>query len=691
MMAKTPPPPKSKEPGHAEAPAEATPSDRSKSFMLADLARSRLTDRDIDVEPLPAKGFDAPRYRIAYPGGYYRDRFDRKDDKYIGPKGKTGIWFRSELHQERWRKSKRKLVVEGEKKAAAGVKHLGLDACGIGGCWGFSHHRAPLVDLFDYIAPGDRVDLVLDGDVEDPDKNIGDAARCFVEWCRERGATVRIPRLGHAPDDGRLGLDDWLAPLVDEKLSRAELLARYKALEAIDPAALVHPVIREFNARHAVVFVGGKAAILREERDVTLGRDVIRLLRPQDLELFYANRPRVQVGDKKAVTQVTFWIKHQDRRTYDAVGFWPPNGNAAPERAYNLWRGFAVEPKPGDCSLYLALLRDVICSGNKSYYLWLIAWMAQTVQHPAEKLGTAVVLRGGEGVGKGTAAQGFMQLFGQHSVHVTSSRMVTGTFNAHLKDAIVLFADEAVFAGDPAQQGAIYGLITEKTISIEHKFFDVTQARSYLRVLMASNHDWVVPAGRDARRFFVLDVAETHRKDHAYFAALHRQMENGGDAALLHYLQRYDYSGVNLRETPLTEALFENKLHTLKPTEKFWLDVLVRGTLVSVHTGWAGWVTTKALHYEYVETAQRAGVMRRGTETELGMALHKLVPNLRRSRRIIDKGGRRVDVWEFPPLAACRAAFERLVEQPIAWTPNGEVSHIVGEPNKQTAVGDEQG
>jgi hypothetical protein len=657
------------QPKRAHEVVKPQPLAASEAFMWKDLARSAgLTPADIDVEPLPVIGFETvPRYRIKYPDGYYRDRFDRAGDKYKGPPARVGVWFRSEIHRRRWRKAKRKLIVEGEKKAAAAVKHLDLDACGIGGCWGFSHKHEPLPEIFDHIAPGDCVDLVLDGDVEDPAKDIGHAALRFVEYCDERDATVRIVRLGYGPDGERLGLDDWLAALVDGKATRNDLRAAYEALEAIDPKDLVHPVVRDLNQQHAVVLFGSKAVIMREEHDNMLDREVIRFLRAQDLELFYANRSPVSVSEEKTVSQVKFWIHHRDRRTYAAIGMWPDG--EAPSDAYNLWRGFSVEPKPGDCALYLDHWREVICAGNEDHYRWAVAWMAHAVQHRAEKPGTAIVMRGGEGVGKGTAAQGFGRLFGQHFVHVTSTRMVTGNFNAHLKDALVLFADEAVFAGDPAQRGALYGLITEDTLMIEPKFVDAIPIRNYTRILMASNNDWVVPAGRDARRFFVLDVADTRRQDHRYFKAINRQLEHGGYAALLDYLLHYDYAGVNLREPPLTEALLENKIHSLSPVEKFWFDVLLRGTLAAPEAGWTGWIAKTSLHTQFIEHAQRAGNARhRGSETELGMALHKLVPTLLNERRTIANVRR--TGWKFPALADCRAAFEKHLKQPIAW-PDG--------------------
>jgi len=43
-------------------------------------------------------------------------------------------------------------------------------------------------------------------------------------------------------------------------------------------------------------------------------------------------------------------------------------------------------------------------------------------------------------------------------------------FNAHLRDCIVLFADEAFFAGDKQNEGVLKVLITEPYLAIEGKF-----------------------------------------------------------------------------------------------------------------------------------------------------------------------------------------------------------------------------
>ena len=51
-------------------------------------------------------------------------------------------------------------------------------------------------------------------------------------------------------------------------------------------------------------------------------------------------------------------------------------------------------------------------------------------------------------------------------------------------------------------------MVTEETIQIEIKGKDVLTFRNYIRLLVSSNHDWVITAGNEERRFFVIDVGE---------------------------------------------------------------------------------------------------------------------------------------------------------------------------------------
>ena len=131
-------------------------------FLHEDLARSGLTPKDIDVEPLPATSRDVG-YTIKYPGhdGMWRRRFKNKEPKYTQPKDQHGVWVRSMEAYDEWQHAPYRLIVEGEKKAAAAIKHLGLPAVGIGT---FRHLILPGVSLSAFaMATITRQARVIDG------------------------------------------------------------------------------------------------------------------------------------------------------------------------------------------------------------------------------------------------------------------------------------------------------------------------------------------------------------------------------------------------------------------------------------------------------------------------------------------------------------------------------------------------
>ncbi len=301
--------------------------------------------------------------------------------------------------------------------------------------------------------------------------------------------------------------------------------------------------------------------------------------------------------------------------------------------------------------------------------------MADAAQNPARLPGTAIVLRGSPGTGKSFFAVQFGRLFDPHFKHLTSTRMLTGNFNAHLKDALVVFADEAFWAGDKSAEGTLKAMVTEQTRFVEYKGKDAFQIDNYVRLIMASNHDWVVPAGMAERRFLVLDVGEALMQDHDYFAAIADQMDRGGREALLHRLLNHDLSGFNVRQIPATEALLQQKLRTLDSVESWWYGRLWDGAPIRRHNGWETRVEKRQIQDDYIEQANRIGVRRKSTEIELGQKLHRLVPNLGTTRISTSFG--RLWAYEFPPLAVCRRHMETQLGQAVTWPEEPEVTDTV--------------
>jgi hypothetical protein len=325
------------------------------------------------------------------------------------------------------------------------------------------------------------------------------------------------------------------------------------------------PDLIEMNRHYAVVKVGGKTRVMSmEENPVFPDSKVPVFSSIQDFCSFHLKRKKV-IGKKRQIGIGKWWIEHSDRRQYDGVVYAP---GVYLETMFNLWRGFACPSVPGDCQLYLAHLRDNICSGNIEHFEYLLNWMAYGVQFPGRQGEVAVVLRGKEGVGKGVMAKQFGAVFGSHFRHVVQASHLVGHFNAHLQHCSVLFADEAFFAGDRSHESVLKALVTEETLLIEPKGVDPFPVRNCLHIIMASNSDWVIPAGADARRYFVLNVSDAHKQDGNYFAGIAQQMDSGGREALLDHLRSRDLSDFNVRLVPQTEALAEQKQHSRRGIDR---------------------------------------------------------------------------------------------------------------------------
>ncbi|MBA3727032.1 MAG: bifunctional DNA primase/polymerase, partial [Armatimonadetes bacterium] len=186
--------------------------------------------------------------------------------------------------------------------------------------------------------------------------------------------------------------------------------------------------IDALNESHAIVLIGGKALVLRETDQGFL------LLRPNEFRVLVANRFCSTANGLKCVADV--WIAHPRRREYAAVVFEP--GGTTTENAYNLWRGWAVTPAPGNYSLFAEHLLNNICSGDEAIYRYVMAWFANIFQQPRNKPGTALVIRGERGTGKSIVGKLVGELLGTSYITVASSRHVIGHFNAHLLTALLI-------------------------------------------------------------------------------------------------------------------------------------------------------------------------------------------------------------------------------------------------------------
>lgn len=284
--------------------------------------------------------------------------------------------------------------------------------------------------------------------------------------------------------------------------------------------------IEKINEKYALFDLRGKMYIVYKEQGSVYMSD------PYNFKVKIADRKIEQEGKLRPAADV--WLEHPDRRIVTEVGMWMPG--TEPPGAMNSYEGMAVEPVEGteeDIKLYLDFLREDICRGNEQYYEFLLDMLSEKLKYPLKLMKLALVLRGGEGAGKGAVTRVMENIIGpKHSVNVSSAKSWLGTFSgAFLSGTIWLSANEAHWSGNHEQSERLKALVTEETLDLEDKFVKGWVQKNRLFIAITSNNKWGVPAGHDSRRYFVLDVSDRRTKDpefwNEFWALMGRNEETG--------------------------------------------------------------------------------------------------------------------------------------------------------------------
>jgi hypothetical protein len=601
--------------------------------------------------------------------GYFRVKvfppIETKDGttKYLQPAGSTNHLY---LPPGVDPKGKDPLyVTEGEKKSLCLTLH-GFPCIGLGGVYGWMQSGQPIPDLDGISWKHRDVIIVFDADIKVNDK-VAQAERQLAQEFLSRKARVFILRLPYAPGCAK-GADDYIVAHGVEafkKLRPKPEKAKSQAKVKPDPESVPKSdYIAKLNERHAVIMIGGKCIVMNEVIDPVFNRPDITFSSVFDFKNFYSNIKTSVIRDGKPKDESVgkVWLESPERRQYAGIVFAP--GQDIPG-FYNLFRGFPVKPKKGDWSLFRDHIREIIADGNGEHFQYLLAWMSRLVQDPGgERAGVSIALRGEMGTGKGCFASQFGEIFGTHFLHITNPVHLVHRFNSHLKDCLLCFVDEGIWAGDKTAEGVLKGMITEKHIICEPKGKDAFLVKNHIHLIIASNSEWIVPAGFDERRFLVLDVSNRRKQDHEYFGAVFDQMDHGGREAMLYDLLEMK-SDVDLRKVPRTGALLDQVICTMPTVHKFWFERLRAGMLLDEHREWEPYVITEKLFQAYLDFAANCGDRYRLIDRQFGREIRKLCPEAKRGRKVIDSR----DKWVLyiPDLANCRESFENIVKVKVNW------------------------
>jgi len=322
-------------------------------------------------------------------------------------------------------------------------------------------------------------------------------------------------------------------------------------------------------------------------------------------------------GKKKRETVFDVWFKNMERNCIQRFVFDPslPSGfiRFGEDSLYNYWMGFPEEftreptgEHAAELDIILFHLRYVLCRDEDVIFYYVLAWMAQLIQHPEIKIPVVLAFSGLQGAGKSLFWKYFRKLFGVHSECIPDPNMITERFCAGLADKVFLLVDETKF-DNKADANKVKSQITSDKRRSEKKFQDQRLVKDYIRMVFTSNDKlkcFPAEVGSN-RRFLSVEVDGSRANEKGYFDRLIAAFEGEGLCALWHFLKGYE-SDVNLQMPPHTEEKSDIVAVQLNSFDQWWLKCLGNRTnQVPYGTNWVadplavGWLV-KNINLEFL-------------------------------------------------------------------------------------------
>ena len=366
------------------------------------------------------------------------------------------------------------------------------------------------------------------------------------------------------------------------------------------------------------------------------------------------------------------WCNHKDKKCYSQLCF-NPNENHDCSNNFNTYQGMYFSTR--HCLDYVETsgvdyiskarpilnhIKEVWCAGRPREYEYVIKWLAHAILRPWVKMGVALVLVGSEGCGKSILVDAIGRIYGCHYNHITDMEDILGRFTGALSNSLLVFADEAFWAGCKSLSGKLKGMITEEKIRCEYKGFDSYYLDNFSNFIFASNNHMAVPAGENARRWVCLECNNMYAQKSGYFGDLHEAIYGNGHCGLMclvaYLALDVDLSSFVPSQFPKTALLRAQKENSYDSLESWWHHVLHRGYVVP----WEEYSSEYEMRYGPVANSDSAPFDKFVTRpTVQKLPLHKMFDLYTEEQKKVGIG-KVFPFQRFRQFLMCKNAFDKI-------------------------------
>ena len=266
------------------------------------------------------------------------------------------------------------------------------------------------------------------------------------------------------------------------------------------------------------------------------------------------------IDKSRPLSFIDRWVKDENIKTYKDIGCYPPPLEV-PDGYFNTWTGFPWEDvneyteKKEELQEILDFFK-ILCRGDDEVLAFLLKWLGNMLQYPADKNGLFPIFVSDEGIGKGTFCRILERLIGKDKFLETTApeKDVWGKFNSLMTHAYLVYINEFGKKNQEEADGRIKGLLTDGNLTIECKGKDPYKFTSYHRFIGSTNSEDPTTVTKGNRRKWIIRCSDELKNNKEKFKRLYTLLaDNDVIKTLYDYLMEVKCENMIGDEPPKTE------------------------------------------------------------------------------------------------------------------------------------------
>ena len=279
------------------------------------------------------------------------------------------------------------------------------------------------------------------------------------------------------------------------------------------------------------------------------------------------------------------WVASPLKRDVQNIIFYPDENKKFYD-TFNMFKGIPINKELCENIKYSEEtvkplqehILNIWCKGDEKIYDYTTKLLAFYLQNLNIKSGVAIVISGDKGTGKSCVIEKFLKIYGDYGKIVPKLEDILGNFNSTMKDALMVYINEATFTGDRSGVNKLRNLITAPSINVNEKYLPQYSVESFSNFIIDGNGDQLVCNHGEERRFLILETDNKWKGvDTVAKTQYFKKILDISPEAMACWLYNIDLTNFNPRGIPVTEKVKDTRIDSFDPHESFFYNLVDEG------------------------------------------------------------------------------------------------------------------